>query len=172
MEDMVGQTPVGSAWSDAVGLRGADEKKNILPFSGKKRKHSALIVEDDMASIYMIDVALQRTGQFSTLDWATSAEEAVNYIKKRMRAGKGLPYDLIIIDIFLDGKKTGVDLWQHLYEENLHKVPVIMTSGISEKRFSDLMGRYSVVPKFLKKPLQLDRCVETIGEALNQPVHH
>jgi len=145
-----------------------ENKKNVLPFSTKKRKFSALIVEDDMASIYLIDVALQKTGQFMRMDWATSAEEAINYIKKRIKNGQENPYDLIIIDIFLDGKKTGLDLWQYLYEENLQNIPVIMTSSISEKRFSDLMGRYSIMPHFLKKPFHLQVAEEMVGEILSK----
>lgn len=140
----------------------------VISLPLRRRKHSALIVEDDMTSIYAIDVALQQTGQFAKLDWASSAEEAMNYIKKRVQNGRVMPYDLIIIDIFLDGRRTGVDLWHYLHEENMQHVPVIMTSGISEERFAHLMGRYSIMPKFLKKPFAMRRCVEAIGEALNR----
>lgn len=148
------------------------EAGNVVSLPLKRRKHSALIVEDDMTSIYVLDLALQQTGQFAKLDWATSAEEAMGYISRRLQAGKTTPYDLIIIDIFLDGRRTGVDLWQYLCEANIQHVPVIMTSGISEQRFAQLMGRYAVAPKFLKKPFKMQVCIDTIEAALHQPKIH
>ena len=84
-----------------------------------------------------------------------------------MKGERLRPYDLIVIDIFLDGRETGVDLWDHLNEESLQDVPVIMTSGISEERFADLMGKYSIMPKFLRKPFQMEACIDTITQALN-----
>jgi response regulator of citrate/malate metabolism len=161
---------IDRAWGDVSGKRGVERpKENVISFPLKKPRFSALIVEDDMSSMHMLDVALQSTGQFTKLDWATSAEEAVRFLQDRVKAGRPEPYDLIFIDIFLDGRRTGVDLWNFLNEESLQTVPVIMTSGISEDRFAELMGRYTIVPKFLRKPFQMSRCMETINDAMNRP---
>ena len=162
---------VGGNFSTRVGSEGKEQaSSNVISLPLARRKHSALIVEDDMTSIYVLDLALRQTGLFAHLDWATSAEEAMSYIGKRMRSGRRLPYDLVIIDIFLDGVRTGVDLWQFLNESNVQNMPVIMTSGISEDRFTQLMGRYYIMPKFLKKPFKMQSCITAIEESLNKPV--
>lgn len=167
---IAGDTHADQAWGEVSGKRGLERpKENVISLPLKKPRFSALIVEDDMSSMHMLDVALQSTGQFTKLDWATSAEEAMRFLQGRMKGGRPLPYDLIIIDIFLDGRRTGVDLWNFLNEESLESMPVIMTSGISEEKFADLMGRYSIMPKFLRKPFQMRRCMDTINEALNRP---
>jgi len=157
-------------WGDVIGKRALERpKENVVTLPLKKPRYSALIVEDDMSSMHMLDVALQGTGQFVKLDWATSAEEAMRFLQGRMKNGRTHPYDLIIIDIFLDGRRTGVDLWNFLNEESLQSVPVVMTSGISEEKFADLMGRYSIMPKFLRKPFHMRGCIDTINEAMSKP---
>ncbi len=144
-----------------------DDKK-VPPLASKKHKYSALIVEDDMAITNMIDEAMRSTGMFAQLDWATSSEEARSYIRKRLSQGKKVPYDLIVLDVFLEGHETGIDLWQEMFEE-IQEVPIIMTSSISENRFSHLVGQYAIMPTFLKKPFNIKSCVNSIGEALNRP---
>lgn len=165
------QFGLGHSWGDPFHAppRKKEEGARVLSLPLKRRKYSALIVEDDMTSIYLLDVALNQTGQFAKLDWATSAEEAMGYITKRQQQGKNMPYDLVIIDIFLDGRRTGVELWQYLQANSLPEMPVIMTSGISEQRFQQLMSRYAKQPTFLKKPFAMDQCVETITNALRVP---
>ncbi len=158
------------AWGEISGKRGVERpKENVVQLPVKRPRFSALIVEDDMGSMHMLDVALQSTGQFSKLDWATSAEEAVRLMERRKNSGRSQPYDLIIIDIFLDGRRSGVDLWKFLHEEKLQDIPVIMTSGISEDKFAELMGANAVVPKFLRKPFQMRHCMDTISEAMQRP---
>ncbi len=165
-----GDLYIDQPWGDVAGKRGVERpKENVISLPLKKPRYSALIVEDDMSSMHMLDVALQATGQFVKLDWATSAEEAMRFLQGRMKSRRAHPYDLIIIDIFLDGRRTGVDLWNYLNEESLQSVPVVMTSGISEEKFADLMGRFTIMPKFLRKPFQMKRCMETINEAMNKP---
>jgi|GEM_PF-1242555 len=164
-----GETYIDRAWGDVGGKRGIERPKdNVISLPVKLPRYSALIVEDDMSTMHMLDVALQTTGQFVKLDWATSAEEAMRFLQARVKNGRPNPYDLIIIDIFLDGRRTGVDLWNYLNEESLQSVPVVMTSGISEEKFADLMGRFTIMPKFLRKPFQMKGCMDTINEAMNR----
>lgn len=170
MELAIAGDATDRAWGDVCGKRGLKRpKENVVSLPLRKPRFSALIVEDDMGSMHMLDVALQSTGQFSRLDWATNAEEAMRFVEARMKSGRPLPYDLIVIDIFLDGRRTGVDFWHFLNKESLQSVPVIMTSGISEERFADLMGRSSIMPKFLRKPFRMRRCLDTINEAMTLP---
>jgi response regulator of citrate/malate metabolism len=157
-------------WGDVVGRRQIGKLQDtgkVLPEA--KPSYSALIVEDDLSASHMIDVVLQSTGQFSRVDWVTSAEEAARMIRKSKKSSRVDPYNLIIIDIFLDGRETGVDLLNYLNEESLQQVPVIMTSGISEARFSELIGPYTIMPTFLQKPFQMRRCVQAIARAMNEP---
>ena len=144
---------------------GEESDQELLTQSPK----SVLIVEDDTTSVFLMKLALNKAGSFAAFDWVSNAKEALAHIKARSQNGRRRPYDLIIIDIFLEGKETGIELWERLSRQDLHMFPVLLTSSISEGRFSQLVGSQRLAPRYLRKPFLVDACAKTITDLLNQP---
>jgi len=160
---------VDQSWGDVLGRRRLGRaNENAFSLSVRRPRRSALIVEDDVSIAHLAGVALRGAGHFSRVDWATSVEEAMGYLQRQAVNGKSWCYDLIFIDVYLDGRETGVDLWKYLNKESLQNVPVVMTSSMLEKSFSEILGHYPIMPKFLKKPFQMGTCIEAISEAMNK----
>jgi CheY-like chemotaxis protein len=120
-----------------------------------KRSRKILVVEDDLELSTVIDRVLQSIDPMITVDWVTSAEQAVALIKDKKA------YDLIVTDIFLDGTKSGVDLWK-LCQERLPRIPVIVTSALPVDRFFAILGKDSISPAYLPKPFQLTECQQML----------
>jgi DNA-binding response OmpR family regulator len=91
----------------------------------------------------------------ASVEWMTSGEAAA----RRMRAGD---LDLVISDIFLNGKLTGLDLWE------ISKVDrFILMSVLTPARLSRLaLDLPRPLPSYLQKPLDPNECIETIRALL------
>lgn len=90
------------------------------------RVSSALIVEDDEATAYMLDYMLQREGY--TVSHATDGRAAVEYISSRS------PPDIVLLDImlpYLDGFEV---LEMIRANQDWCHTPVIMLSGRGQEK--------------------------------------
>lgn len=114
---------------------------------------SVLIVEDDLALRPLWERAF--LAKSAKIDWATSMEEAEQYIRVRFNTGN--PYQLVIADISLEGKGTGIDLWNRYGEEANHFV-FVTGLPITKQAFHTLLN-YGYPPYF-KKPLTVNKCLE------------
>ncbi len=114
---------------------------------------SVLIVEDDLALRPLWERAF--LAKAVKIDWATSMEEAEQYI--RVRFNNGIPYHLVIADISLEGKGTGIDLWNR-YGEEASNFVFVTGLPISKQAFHTLLN-YGYPPYF-KKPLTAKKCLE------------
>ena len=113
----------------------ADE--NLIDLGLKKDRGPlrVFVVEDDQELSAVIERVLRSISQDIKLDWATSAEAAIMKLKEALGASLDQsPYDLIVADIFLDGKRTGIDFW-HTCQELFPEVPVLVTSALSLDKF-------------------------------------
>jgi response regulator of citrate/malate metabolism len=122
-----------------------------------------LIVEDDKMLEPIWNNVTTRINSKSKIDWATSELEAEDMIFEALRDGH--QYDLIIIDIFLEGARTGLDL----YERFGHLFPnkIIITSGAEYPVYSEYLNNNSYTPYCLEKPLNPIKCAEVVNQLLH-----
>ena len=122
---------------------------------GKTKK--VYVVEDDISLSTLMDRVLMNIDSELSLDWATSAEEAIEVILLAKKNKKPKPYDLIIIDIFLEGPASGIALWL-LVKKEFPDIPVLLTS--SNHLGDIIMPQMELpeIPVFLMKPFSMLEC--------------
>ena len=127
---------------------------------------SVYVVEDDIELSTVMDRVLKSINRDVSLDWSTSAEEAIQNIRTAAKMGIVRPYDLIIVDVFLDGSQNGLDLW-NLCKQEYPEIPVVLTSASRlESLFSDENGDMDI-PIFLQKPFSMSECKQLFKSLLN-----
>lgn len=115
----------------------------------------ALIVEDDAELIPVMATALSEVYPHFEIDWVKSGEEAI----RKTREGR---YDIIFVDVFLSGEKNGIEVWQNL-EKFAPSTPVVITSGMPIDSFLKAIGKESIVPPFIAKPLRVGELKQVIA---------
>ena len=126
-----------------------------------ERPTRVLIVEDDVTMEplwrYMIDVA--RPG--AVIEWMTTGEAAEQRIRQLSLNGAS-GFHLIISDIFLNGEKTGLDVWESAGTDSF-----ILMSVLTPQRLATLaLNSRRPLPSYLQKPLNPDQCIETVRALL------
>jgi CheY-like chemotaxis protein len=124
-----------------------------------------LVVEDDLELSLVIEKVLRSIDNTLHLDWATSAEAAIEHLERNLVDESSRPYDLIIADIFLDGRSTGIDFWR-TSQELFPNTPVLITSALSLDRFFSTIGTESISPPYLQKPFTLGECKQALETML------
>src|SRR5690349_16675866 len=89
------------------------------------KSQNILLVEDDEESEMLVQYALKSFDSNINLVWVKSAEEAEKILKKSDN------FDLIILDHYLEGEKTGFDLWKSFRHRDQQNV--VFTSSLSSK---------------------------------------
>jgi DNA-binding response OmpR family regulator len=124
------------------------------------------VVEDDLSMSTLLDKALRQVDADAEIDWATSAEEAVFEMNAKTKAYGRLPYDLIIIDVFLEGESTGLEFYE-LCKNQYPDIPVLVTSALPVGKFLNLTGHHDQKMPFLQKPFSVRECKEAIEAQLH-----
>lgn len=122
-----------------------------------------LIVEDDKTLEPIWSYITSKVNNKSQVDWATSELEAEDLIFDAMRDGN--QYDLVIVDIFLEGARTGLDLYErfgHLFHNRM-----IITSGTEYQKYAEYLNTGTQAPYCLEKPLVPEECINVIQKMLN-----
>lgn len=110
-----------------------------------------LIVEDDLEMQEFYKDMLQ--GEPFTVTIVSNADEGTKKIKEKI-------YDLVILDILMDGV-TGDRFFALLRRDNRYKeVPVIMASALDEKTYRCFQALGNV--SFLEKPFNKERLLSEI----------
>jgi CheY-like chemotaxis protein len=122
-------------------------------------------VEDDLELSSVIDRILISIDSTLSLEWATTAEEAIANLAKRSKEDQNKPFDLIVCDIFLEGAKNGLDLWKFCHN-NYPQMKVVVISGIDLKKLTDLLGSYDAPAFFLSKPFTVIECSNLLEKLL------
>jgi len=127
-----------------------------------------LVVEDDVGFEPLWQSIVKRAlGEHARVEWATSEVEAEELILKAK--DEGLPYALVITDIFLSGSRTGIDLWKKFFREMRGRI--ILTSGIEHTKFNRYFEKEAERPVYLQKPLVPHECIEIVYELLNRRMY-
>lgn len=120
-----------------------------------KSVSKALIVEDDPFSQKFFSKVLSDKYEDLKIIFVKNYESALNAINNL--GG----FDLAILDIFLAGDKSGVDLYKTLLK--LEDPPtIIMTSALEPEEYIKLFPKELAPPPFLKKPFRPEDCVDLI----------
>lgn len=138
------------------------ESQNLLATSTKLRAPSVLIVEDDMTMEPLWRYIIQEVDPNAQIKWATTEELAERLIRRKIRMHED--FDLIICDVFLNGTRTGIDLWKR-YGDG--PSPFLFMSVISQSKLAKLTGTMERMPRYLQKPLNPVKCIEIVGNMLN-----
>ena len=110
-----------------------------------------LIVEDDLEMQEFYKDMLQ--GEPFTVTIVSNAEEGIKKIKEKI-------YDLVILDILMEGV-TGDRFFALLRRDSRYKeVPVIMASALDEKTYRCFRALGNV--SFLEKPFNKERLLSEI----------
>lgn len=120
-----------------------------------------LVVEDDFTYKPLWDFILRKIDKDFSYDWVTNVAEAEAQINKALSSNR--PYDLIICDIFLAGKETGLDLWKR---HGLIYNNMVLVSSIEYDQLIKDLRHEIYVPPYLKKPLDIQESVKTINKSL------
>jgi response regulator of citrate/malate metabolism len=120
-----------------------------------------LVVEDDLDLQPFISSVLKEIDPNTKITWETSFKSAIDKITYDSSLFGWPPYELIIADIFLQGEKTGIGLWEELrfYESEM---PFILITGAQEKAVEKLVGHHERVPLILQKPIDYEFFKQTI----------
>lgn len=117
------------------------------------------VVEDNHACETILRRVIRSIDPEAIVDWEESAEDAIALLARNCINGQ--EYDLIIADIFLSGKLTGIELWQAC-TELFPRTPVLVTSGMPVDRFFEALGRETITPPYLCKPFYAGECRQVL----------
>lgn len=121
-----------------------------------------LVVEDDLGLEPFWSHLIHQAHKRARVHWVTSEEEAEAKIEQSIESGNKV--DLVITDIYLNGSKTGIDLWSRFYADL--RGNMIVTSGMDYQKFANYVKGSLHQPLFLKKPLNPPECIAAVYEML------
>jgi response regulator of citrate/malate metabolism len=139
------------------------EFENRIPtqegtYLGKPERKKFLVVEDDFAAQPIWDKIIRSVDPKAIIRWATTEEGAEKLIQERADAGDR--FDFVIADIFLDGPKTGIDLWKRFGGGSTQ---FLFISSITRNKFHEMLGQWkNQYPLLIRKPFNLNECVESL----------
>ncbi len=124
-----------------------------------------LLVEDDIEMHHVIDGIIRAIDSKIDLEWVSSAEVALKRLEEINHTAGAVPFELVVSDIFLDGKTTGIDLW-NLCQKVYPDMPMVVMSGLPLHKFVDFVGDKSLCPPYIQKPLRIPHCRQLLQEIL------
>lgn len=123
---------------------------------------NVVLVENDKLFSWNIENMLQQLGKYNLLATFRDAETAYKYIKENLST-----IDVLLLDIMLDGKLTGIDLAQRIVE---YKIPTLfMTEWQDDAAYQTITS--FVHQGYLAKPFHkytLDSSIKLLLNASNQ----
>jgi len=127
-----------------------------------------LVVEDDENIIILVKQALHHVLRDVQVDIVSSLESAINKVIKLDDDQQTIPYSLIIVDIFLEGRGTGFDLIKviNLIYPN---IPFLVMTSLKlyfvEECLAEVKSNHMT---YLRKPFLLEDFKQAIN-SLMQP---
>lgn len=132
----------------------------------KNQPEKILVVEDNVSMLLLIQKAIYKIRPQAEIYSAVSLEEAFTILIKNANIEEKNPYELIIADIFLEGNRTGLDLWRVL-RGTYPDIPIIVISSISEEQvMSNILENEKKHMIYFKKPFMVSELQAKIKEVL------
>jgi HPt (histidine-containing phosphotransfer) domain-containing protein len=139
-------------------VKGPETKTPTI--SSPNRKH-VLIVDDDAFYRSLLTRTVAQVDRDAKVTTTDRYEEAVKLIKNGLTtdgSGDGSGFDLVIADLNLKTRETGLDIWSFC-RVNLPKSRFLLLSGTPLDEFMALVdGQAGEAPSYLPKPFRLDQC--------------
>lgn len=126
---------------------------------------SVLMIEDDPVLETALPRVIQSIAPGAEVTWVSSAEAALLEVRSALVAGDR-KFDLIVADIFLEGKITGLDFWSTC-ERLCPEVPVLIMSSMPPEYFMKAIGRDAIMPPFLPKPFRIEEFRQKVDDLLS-----
>ncbi len=141
--------------------------ENETPLSNQRELEEIvpkiLIVEDDLTYQPFWESVIKPVNAKAVIDWVTSEELAEQLLLEEYR--RGHPYDLVILDIFLSGRGTGIDLWNRFKEAGKN---FIFISQMERQRYEAFLNDQDAYPLCLEKPLNAGKCRQIVETMLKK----
>lgn len=118
-----------------------------------------LIVDDDVTQIPIWKHVVNRTCDQAIISWAVSSEQAKTIISQTR-------FDLIIVDLFLAGSETGLELLETKEVKNSDADTILVTAADKESLEKHIKSRELKNTKIIIKPLNVVRCERVLNEIL------
>jgi DNA-binding response OmpR family regulator len=133
-----------------------------------KQPERILVVEDNVSMLLLIQKAIFNVRPKAEIFSAVSLEEAFTILIKNANIEEKNPYELIIADIFLEGNKTGLDLWRVL-RGTYPTIPIVVITSLEEEKvMSTLLDHEKNAMIYFKKPFMISELQAKIQEVLSQ----
>ena len=134
--------------------------------SSRIQKTHTLVLEDDVGLQVILLQILRRLDPEMEITWTTSARLAINKLSDK-------EFDLVLVDIFLDGSATGLDLIRCVETRHPY-TPMVIMSGMPYDDFIKALGKKTPSSPFIPKPLDTGKCIQVLGAALGRSpeLHH
>lgn len=114
-----------------------------------------LIVEDDKSTnLHLVKMA-EDLNCFNKIDSFTSSDEAYIYLLK-LKSSNKLYQGIIILDIYMEGDMDGLELLDHIYEEDLidiNQSRIKILTAHNSMRIIEELEKYPLNIEFIVKPL-------------------
>ena len=107
------------------------------------KKYNIFIIEDEILIANHIKICIEK-GNFTCCGISKSYQEAESFLNENKDV------DLILLDVFLYGAKSGIDLAKMITEK--YKIPFIYLTSFTDRNTLDLIKHTSPVG-YLSKPL-------------------
>lgn len=123
-----------------------------------------LLVEDDLADQKLIKTSLRNQKIANDLRVASSAEEALAFLRSSQDAGGGIARpNLILLDLNMPGMGGKEFLKQIKGDEGLKEIPVVILTTSNSER--DIIDSYRLqAAGYVHKPVSLEEFRQVMGE--------
>lgn len=115
-----------------------------------------LVIEDDVTLRPFLTGLINKIDPSIQVDWEFSVAAFLEHEKERP-----LPswpkYDMVLTDIYMPDKATGIDVWKY-FREHSPLTPVVLMSGLTQHEFFKSMQHEIYTPPYLEKPLSGAEC--------------
>lgn len=115
-----------------------------------------LIVEDDPAQICILEELILEINPDTDIDWEADVTHAIKRISAAKNNHDQSSYDVVISDIALGGKSSGIDLFQYCIETQ-PDLKIILISAHSQKKLDEKIRKnnfnYTGPVEFMQKPI-------------------
>ena len=110
-----------------------------------------LIVEDDPFSQKLFTNIINNTYENLNISIVSNYEQARDLLLSNKKI------KLAIIDIYLEGEKSGIDLLKFIKFSHPNTI-VIITSSLTKDKAFDMMSSFDNLPTYLQKPFSPNEC--------------
>lgn len=138
-------------------------KNDELTDKYKVKIQKILIVEDDNMLKPLWSFVTSKVSRQNKIDWVTTEMDAEELLNRSIKERS--PYDLIIIDIMLEGPRNGFDLYAKFGD--IYHDRIIITSGLQYQSYNGYLDNSHTLPFCLEKPLVPVECIEAVSKILN-----